>query len=144
NTAQGYFAVTREFVPGGINGKPPEKIISVQQTTLQREATGDNVSVASTDSSSSSTSASTGFGGGGFGSSGSGSGFGSNINVAGGKSQEPESQGGVKGAAGKAAALGQNLYKNIFKGGNKEEGQQEAIKNTKGKRGRNVFYVVLR
>ncbi|RPA77338.1 hypothetical protein BJ508DRAFT_378980 [Ascobolus immersus RN42] len=145
NTAQGYFAVTREFVPGGINGKPPEKIISVQQTTLQREATGDNMSIASNDStSSSSTSASTGFGGGGFGSSGTGSGFGNTINVNVGRTQEPENQGGVKGAAGKAAALGQNLYGKIFKGGNKEDGQQETIKNGKGKRGRNVFYVVLR
>ena len=26
DTAAGYFAVTREFVPGGVNGKPPERI----------------------------------------------------------------------------------------------------------------------
>lgn len=26
DVAAGYFAVTREFVPGGVNGKPPERI----------------------------------------------------------------------------------------------------------------------
>lgn len=119
NTAQGFFAVTREFTPGGINGKPPEKIISVASTASS-----------STNSFDDSASINGGFGNNGVGLNGNGNG-GNGVRE-------------QKTAAGKAAALGQSIYKNIFKGGQKEE-EQETIRNGgRGKRGKNVFYVVLR
>lgn len=37
DVAAGYFAVTREWTPGGINGKPPERITPVGTTSIKGE-----------------------------------------------------------------------------------------------------------
>lgn len=34
DVAAGYFAVCREYVPGGVNGKPPERVTPVGSTTI--------------------------------------------------------------------------------------------------------------
>ena len=35
DVAAGYFAVCREYVPGGVNGKPPEKLVPAGDVTTQ-------------------------------------------------------------------------------------------------------------